>query len=42
MPRFYTYNLVAQYNTPSHHHITFENKLSWKIQPQKLFFARTN
>ena len=36
---FYQDNLVAQYNTPSYYHKTFENKLNWKLQ--KLFFALT-
>ena len=37
MPSSFTYNLVAQYNTPSYYHKTFENKL---IKLEK--FSRKN
>ena len=38
MPSFFTYNLVAQYNTLSYCHKTFENKLKWRNLVVKLFF----
>ena len=40
MSSFFTYNLVAQYNTPSYYHKTFENKPNWKnLAAKTVFFA---
>ena len=38
MPSFLTSNLVAQYNTPSYYHKTFQNKLNWKNLAAKTVF----
>ena len=41
MPSFFTFYPVAQYNTPSYYHKTFENKLNWINLVTKTFFLHS-